>query len=447
MKPNMRISEIRFLESAAILAALLLHFLPASARDYVPSEENIASREAFSNARFGIFLHWGIYSMFGQGEWYLNGCGAGNDEYAKAAGGFYPASFDAREWVSAIKNSGAGYICFTTRHHDGFSMFDTEESPYNIMDATPFKRDIVRELADECHSQGIRLHLYYSLIDWGRDDYPMGKSGKETGKDVSKADYNSYHRFMDAQLTELLTNYGEIGAIWFDGFWDHDKDAQPFDWNLGPIYDHIHALQPACLVANNHHLDPMPGEDIQLFERDLPGENKSGYSGNKSVSISLPLETCETMNGIWGYRVADQNYKSLDEIVRLLVGAAGKGANLLLNIGPQPDGRLPQTALERLSEIGQWLGKYGDTIYGTVAGDIPVQSWGATTRKGKRLFVHVWDNSLTELSIPVNGRVKSACNFITRAKVNVVSGSEGVRITLPELSDPAEPERIIELTF
>ena len=442
----MKSTSFHFLKPAAMILTAILAILPASAQSYSPTADNLRSREEFSNARFGIFLHWGIYSMFGQGEWYLNGCGATHDEYAKAAGGFYPASFNAAEWVSAFKAAGAKYICFTTRHHDGFSMFDTEYSPYNIMDATPFKRDIVKELADECHKQGLRIHFYYSLVDWGREDYPAGHSGRRTGKDHSKSDWKSYYKFMNDQLTELLTNYGEVGAIWFDGVWDHESDAEPFDWELMPMYDHIHSLQSGCLVINNHHLNPMPGEDAQVFERDLPGENKGGYSGNMSIS-SLPLETCETMNGIWGYRVADQNYKSLDEIVRMLVGAAGKGANLLLNIGPQPDGRLPQTALERLSEIGGWLGKYGDTIYGTTAGDIPVQTWGATTRKGNRLFIHVWDNSLTELFIPVKGKVKSACDFGTKEKVIVDGCRHGLHICLPPVADPAEPERVVELVF
>lgn len=435
----------------AVVAALIA-FCPAaeaqivsdSSIEYVPTKENIVSRQEFADAGFGIFLHWGIYSMFAQGEWYLNRQGVLHEEYAKAAGGFYPAGFDAKEWVSAFKKAGAKYICFTTRHHDGFSMFATKYSPYNIVEATPWGKDVLKELADECHRQGIRLHLYYSLVDWGRDDYPMGRTGQTTGKDKSKADWNSYCKFMTDQLTELLTNYGEIGAIWFDGVWDHDTDATVFDWQMRPIYDHIHSLQPSCLVANNHHLNVSNGEDIQVFERDLPGENKGGYSGNMDISV-LPLETCETMNGIWGYRITDQNYKSLEEIVRLLVGAAGKGANLLLNIGPQADGRLPEVALQRLEQVGTWLAKYGETIYATTAGDVPVQSWGATTRKGDRLFVHVWDDSLRELFLPIDAKVKSAKDFASGEKVKYDRCSHGVHLILPQKSDTTSPERVIEL--
>ena len=207
----------------------------AMAQTYTPTPEVKKSQEEFSADRFGIFIHWGIYSMFGQGEWYLNN-NINAKEYAKAARGFYPADFDAREWVEAIKNSGARYITFTTRHHDGFSMWHTGQSPYNIVDATPFGRDILKELADECHRQGVKLHLYYSHIDWTREDYPSGRTGLNTGRDPGRRDWDSYYGFMNRQLTELLTGYGPVRAVWFDGFWDHDCDSVPFDWQLEEQY-------------------------------------------------------------------------------------------------------------------------------------------------------------------------------------------------------------------
>lgn len=163
---------------------------------YVPSEENLQKRVEFKDSKFGIFIHWGIYSMFGQGEWYMNENRINCYEYAKAASGFYPSRFNAKEWVSAIKEAGAKYICFTSRHHDGFSMFDTQFSDYDIIDASPFKRDIVKELAEECHKQGIKIHLYYSLIDWTREDfYPLGKSGHYTGR-VKHGKWDDYFNFM-----------------------------------------------------------------------------------------------------------------------------------------------------------------------------------------------------------------------------------------------------------
>ena len=210
---------------------------------YVPTAENLAARKRFEGFRFGIFLHWGIYSTFAQGEWYLNGK-INKDEYAKAASAFYPSYFDANAWVSAIKGSGAKYITFTSRHHDSFSMFKTKESNYNIVDATPFKRDVLKELADACHKQDIDLHIYYSILDWIREDYPVGRTGLYTGRNL-KPNYDTYFNFMKGQISELLHNYGKVGAIWLDGYWDHDSDSIPFDWRMEEFYRYIHDIQPA----------------------------------------------------------------------------------------------------------------------------------------------------------------------------------------------------------
>lgn len=413
------------------------------AADYTPSPEVVQSQQEFAADRFGIFIHWGIYSMFGQGEWYLN-YGPRADEYAKAARGFYPAGFNADEWAEAISDAGARYICFTTRHHDGFSMWDTAQSDYNIVDGTPFGRDVLKELSEACAAHNLSLHLYYSHLDWTRDDYPRGRTGKETGRPGTGIDWDSYSSFMDAQLTELLTQYGPIRAVWFDGWWDHDEDPTPFDWHLDSQYALVHSLQPGCLIGNNHHQNPFPGEDIQIFERDVPGENTAGYS-EQDIS-RLPLETCQTMNGMWGYKVADTNYKDTRTLVRYLVKTAGMGANLLLNIGPQPDGRLPQTSLDRLREMGEWMAANGETIYGTEGSPFGPQSWGTVTVKGNRMFVHVMtpDNS-GRVFVPVTGNVKKATVYADGSKVSFSKHSNGVLLdigTMPDVHD-----HIIELTL
>ena len=382
----------------ATLACFCLLSVSAQAQKYVPTPENLQNRKEFAESRLGIFIHWGLYSTFAQGEWYMNNASVDAREYAKAMNGFYPHRFDARQWVSAFKAAGAKYICFTTRHHEGFSMWDTRWSDYNIMN-TPYGKDIVRQLAEECHRQGIKLHLYYSHIDWTREDYPAGRTGRGT-KRLDRADWPAYYRFMNNQLTELLTNYGEIGAIWFDGWWDHDVDSVPFNWEKL-----IHDLQPGCLVGNNHHQTPFEGEDIQIFERDVPGENKAGLSG-QDIS-ALPLETCQTMNHSWGYRVTDQEYKSTRELIQLLVRTSGKGANLLLNVGPQPDGTLPEAALTRLAEMGKWLDRYGESIYATVAGGYREGDNLITTRNGNVLYVHILNTDIEQVKMPVAQKVKS----------------------------------------
>mgnify|MGYP001150145002 FL=1 len=387
----------------ATLACFCLLSVSAQAQKYVPTPENLQNRKEFAESRLGVFIHWGLYSTFAQGEWYMNNDSVDSREYAKAMNGFYPHRFDARQWVSAFKAAGAKYICFTTRHHEGFSMWDTRWSDYNIMN-TPYGKDIVRQLAEECHRQGIKLHLYYSHIDWTREDYPAGRTGRGT-KRLDRADWPAYYRFMNNQLTELLTNYGEIGAIWFDGWWDHDVDSVPFNWELEEQYKLIHDLQPGCLVGNNHHQTPFEGEDIQIFERDVPGENKAGLSG-QDIS-ALPLETCQTMNHSWGYRVTDQEYKSTRELIQLLVRTSGKGANLLLNVGPQPDGTLPEAALTRLAEMGKWLDRYGESIYATVAGDYREGDNLITTRNGNVLYVHILNTDIEQVKMPVAQKVKS----------------------------------------
>ncbi len=370
---------------------------------YVPSADNLEARREFEGFRFGIFLHWGIYSEFAQGEWYLNSGKLKQEEYQKVASCFYPIHFHAKEWVRAFKDSGAKYVTFTSRHHDGFSMWRTKESTYNIVDATPFRRDVLDELAKACQEEGIRFHLYYSLLDWMREDYPLGSTGHDTGR-MLRPNYDSYFLFMKNQLRELLCNYQGVDGLWFDGYWDHSSDATPFDWRIKELYDYIHTLKPRCLIGNNHHIAPIEGEDFQMFERDLPGQNTSGFSPNQTVS-QLPLEMCQTMNGNWGYHVADDGYKSARDLITLLVRAASKGSNLLLNIGPQPNGELPSAALERLKEMGVWMRENGESVYGTTRGE--EYPWGVTTRKGQTLYLHVLEKT-DAVTIPLAKKPRSA---------------------------------------
>ncbi|MGM9811515.1 MAG: alpha-L-fucosidase [Muribaculaceae bacterium] len=409
---------------------------------YTPAPENLENRRQFQDDKFGIFLHWGLYSMIGQGEWVMTNQNLNRDEYAKLASGFYPSRFNAHDWVAAFKAAGARYICITTRHHDGFSMFHTKQSPYNIVDATPFKRDIIKELADECHKQGIALHLYYSHLDWYREDYyPLGGTGRGTGR-KNHGEWSTYYKFMNDQLAELLTNYGKVRAIWFDGMWDQPKD---FDWRLPEQYAHIHSLQPSCLIGNNHHSTPIAGEDFQMFERDLPGENTAGFSAGQEVS-KLPLETCETMNGMWGYRINDQNYKSTKTLIQLLVKAAGRDANLLMNIGPQPNGELPATSLLRLKEMGEWLNQYGETVYGTRGGLVAPHNWGVTTIKGNKLYVHILDLKDPELYLPLSERITGAKLFKDGTPVKYTVTKSGVVLNIGKI--PAdEIDHIVELTL
>ena len=379
---------------------------------YQPSAQNLEARKWFDSARFGMFIHWGAFSVPGSGEWVMNDRNITYSEYHQLQYIFNPLRFDAEKWVSAARRAGMQYITLITRHHDGFSDWDTRQSDWKITN-TDWKKDAVKLIAAECQRQGIKLFVYYSLLDWYRSDYQYetGRTGHGTGRTV-KSDWNHYIAFMKAQLTELLTGYGPIAGVWFDGYWDqlandHDKlGASRVDWHLPEIYSLIHGLQPQCLIGNNHHLSPIPGEDFQMFEKDLPGGNSTGFGG-QSVS-SLPLETCETINNSWGFNITDTHYKSTKELIRLLVNDAGYGANLLLNIGPLPNGEIQSAFTERLDSMGNWLMRNGYTIYGTHAGFIKPQDWGAVTEKGNQVFLHVFKTTGDKFFVKIPYKVKSA---------------------------------------
>jgi alpha-L-fucosidase len=356
-------------------------------RSTTASNRNATARHWFADAKFGLFIHWGVYSLLGKGEWVMNVDKLPLSEYAKLPPRFNPSRFDADLWVKLAKSAGAKYITVTSKHHDGFCMFASRLTDYDVVDATPYHKDVLRALADACHHHNIKLFFYYSLLDWHHPDYfPLGKTGAATGREA-RGDWKRYVAFYQGQVRELCTNYGEIGGIWFDGWWDR-PDA---DWDLAGTYRLIHELQPDALVGNNHHAAPFPGEDFQVFEQDQPGENASGFN-KASIAARLPLETCLTINESWGYNARDTNFKSVEQILHALVGAAGRGANLLLNVGPRPDGAIDPEVTQRLQEVGKWLVAYGESIYGTVGGPFPPQSWGVSTAKGsgesRKIYLH-----------------------------------------------------------
>ena len=394
-------------------------------QETVPAER-LKAREAYRDSRFGMFVHWGVYSLLGQGEWVMQNRDLQVPTYEWLASTFNPVKFDAREWVTIAKSAGMRYITITARHHDGFSMFATKASPYNIVDWTAFKRDPLKELADECRRQGITLFFYYSQLDWHHPDYfPRGNTGKATGR-PDTGDWNRYLDFMDRQIEELLTNYGPLGGIWFDGMWD--KPEAP--WRLDRTYGLIHRLQPAALVIPNHHKAPLPGEDVQTFEQDLPGANTAGFN-TKEIG-TLPLETSLTMNGAWGFNLWDRRFKSVRELVGYLVRAAGADANLLLNVGPRPDGTIQPEAVERLRAVGEWLKTYGASIYGTRGGPVPPRAWGVTTRRDSRVYVHVLDWPDRTLALPSWGaRVTSAKMLGGGETVAFTDANGAITLTLP----------------
>lgn len=432
-----------------VCLVLLSSFLIA--QPYQPTEENLRARKQFQEDRFGLFIHWGASSVLGNGEWVMNNRNIKVKDYARLINFFNPQGYDPKAWVSMAKSAGMKYIVFITRHHDGFSNWDTKQSEWKITN-TPYAKDALKLLADECKRQGIKLGLYYSTLDWYREDYPhqTGRTGQGTGR-TGKGNYDSYFEFMKNQLTELLTGYGDIMSIWLDGHWDQTNPEGAADrtsrinWRYDELYSLIHRLQPQCLIGNNHHLDPIPGEDFQMFEKDLPGQNKTGLS-YQAASEVLPLETCETINNSWGYNITDTRYKSSKELVHYLVKAASLGTNLLLNVGPMPDGRIQQEFIDTLHLVGRWLKNHGQTIYGTLGNWFPTQDWGVVTVKDNYRYVHLLErDDRNFIFLPgVKEKIKTAVEFDSNKPVRFKQLPEGLFIYLDN-TERSSIDQIIKL--
>ncbi|MEY4930395.1 MAG: hypothetical protein RI909_1119 [Bacteroidota bacterium] len=415
--------------------------LTAQDKKYTPSPENLKSREWFQDAKFGLFIHWGVYSVLGDGEWVMNNQQIPIKSYEKLPAFFNPTEFNPAEWVKMSKDAGMKYITITSKHHDGFAMYDSKVSDYNIVKKTPYGKDVLKMLAEECRKEGIKLFFYHSQLDWHHPDYfPRGFTGGSwTGRE-EKGDMNKYLDYMDAQLTELLTNYGDVAGIWFDGMWDKKDD----DWRLEKTYSLIHQLQPAALVGSNHHRPPYEGEDFQMFEKDLPGHNTTGFAPEQKIG-ALPKETCETINNSWGFNLQDQRNKSKSALIQYLVKAAGYGSNFLLNVGPMPNGKIQPEHVALLKEMGEWNKAYGETISGTRGGPLSAREWGVMTQKGNKIYVHILNWHDETLTLPKLGKkVVSAKLFIDKTPVKFLENDFGLSIKVPK-DKMNEIDTVIEL--
>ena len=421
---------------------LMISVIAISQVPYTPTPENLKAREWFQDAKFGMFIHWGVYSVLGDGEWVMNNQRIDKQTYQKLPAFFNPISYNPAEWVALAKAAGMKYITITSKHHDGFAMWDSKLTDWDIVDRTPYKKDALKMLAEECKKQGMKLFFYHSQLDWYQENYyPRGNTGQTSGRPES-GDWSKYLDYMDGQLRELLTGYGEIGGIWFDGLWDK-REA---DWRLDKTYGLIHSLQPACLIGNNHHLPPFPGEDFQMFEKDLPGQKTTGFNPEQKLG-EIPYETCETMNGSWGFNLQDKNYKSTKSLIHYIVKASGYNSNFLLNVGPMPDGTIQPEFVKTLKEVGDWMRKYGETIYGTRGGPVSPRAWGVTTQKGNRVYVHILNPEDKSLLLPDFGKkVKSITLYNSGAVLKFKQDAFGIVISVPsEMLDETDTVLVLEI--
>jgi alpha-L-fucosidase len=395
----------------------------------------------WKEARFGMFIHWGLYSIpAGEwkgktqyGEWIRTSAQIPLKTYDKFIDQFNPVKFNADEWVRMAKDAGMKYIVITTKHHDGYCNFYTEQTDFSVK-STPFKKDPMKDLADACRKYGVKLCFYYSIMDWHHPDYTPRRDW-EKGRSAKGANFDKYVDYMKAELKEILLNYGDIGILWFDGEWEST-------WNNKygrEIYDYCRSIQPDIIINNRANAGRIPvdgldgglmGGDYGTPEQEIPATGMPGKY----------WETCMTMNEHWGYNSHDKNFKSTRELLRNLSDIASKGGNYLLNVGPTAEGLFPWESIERLKEIGDWMKVNGEAIYGTEANPFAATPWGRCTMKatstGTRLYLHLFDwpaDGKLTLSGCLNEPAKAFQLADTKkSPLKVTRKDDAILITLPK---------------
>jgi alpha-L-fucosidase len=392
---------------AGVLIALLLPAMECQSAEKPFLNETKEQRDErmawWREARFGMFIHWGLYAVpagqwegkeiGGISEWIMNSAQIPIPEYEKLTKQFNPVKFNAEQWVRMAKRAGMKYIVITSKHHDGFCLWDSKVSEYDVMDATPFKRDILKELSEACNKAGIKFCFYHSIMDWHHPDAQGPHWPKYNTDEKKNPNFGRYVKeYLKPQLKELVTNYGPLGVLWFDGEWIPE-------WNeeFGTeTYYFVRSLQPDIIINNR----------VGKGRQGMEGTTQEGFFGGdygtpeqEIPATGLPgadWETCMTMNDSWGFKENDHNWKSTEELIHNLVDIASKGGNYLLNVGPTAEGLIPSESVARLRDIGRWIRFNGESIYGTSASPFRKLDWGRCTQKalpdGKtRLYLHVFD--------------------------------------------------------
>ncbi|MHC4765370.1 MAG: alpha-L-fucosidase [Planctomycetota bacterium] len=374
-------------------------------------------------ARFGMFIHWGPVSLRGTEIGWSRGAGVPADEYDKLYHAFNPTLFDAEQWVATAKAAGMKYLVITAKHHDGFCLWDSKLTEYDIM-ATPFGRDVLAELSQECAGQGIRFCVYYSICDWHHPDYPTDSPGGRGTK--QSPDMDRYACFMKGQLKELVEEYGPLGLVWFDGEWE-----KPWTVDRGDdLYRFVKSLQPDIIVNNrvNKARHGMAGTTRQDIAN--PGDYDTPEQQVGSFNRDRPWETCMTICRQWAWKPND-TMKSLKECIHALVRTVGGDGNFLFNVGPMPEGRIEPRQVERLREMGAWLDKYGESIYGTRGGPLTPGPFGVSTCRGSRVYLHILNWPEDDVLLPPLSRELKRVSVLTGGRATITEGPDGAVLSLP----------------
>jgi alpha-L-fucosidase len=396
---------------------------------------NDARMAWWRDARFGMFIHWGLYAIpagvwngvhspKSNGEWIMNDLRIPIADYQALAGQFNPTAYDPREWVRIARGAGMKYIVITSKHHDGFALWDSKASDYDAM-ATPYRRDLLSPLAEACRADGLRFCTYHSIMDWHHPDYLPRREWD--ARPAAAASFDRYVAYLKAQLTELVTGY-HPAVLWFDGEWEntwtHERGVD--------LYDYVRGLDPDILI--NNRVDK-GRRGMQGMNRDTTFKGDFGTPEQQIPATGLPgvdWETCMTMNDTWGFRQDDEKWKSSATLIRNLIDTASKGGNFLLNVGPTAEGRIPAASVERLAAMGRWMATNADAIYATTASPFGAAPWGRCTQKPGALFVHVFDwPGDGRISVPFGGRVRQARLLAAPSRrVAVESSEQAIHLTI-----------------
>ena len=416
---------------------------------------NKETMQWFLDARFGMFIHWGIYAIPARGEWVKQVESIPETAYQPFFETFNPIHYDPYAWAQTARQAGMKYVVMTSKHHDGFCLFDSEYTDYKATN-TPAGRDLVKEYVEAFRSEGLKVGFYYSLLDWHHPDYPI--AGDRIHPMRNHPDFQNhkgnlprYADYVHNQVEELLSNYGKIDIIWFDFSYDQMSGEA---WKATELVKMVRALQPGILIDNRlgGNLKALQPEiyagDFASPEQIIPPEGVVNEAGEP-----IPWEACITLNNHWGYNSRDKDWKSPKTVVRTLVECVSKGGNLLLNVGPTAKGEIPVECVQILGEVGGWMHENGESVYGCGNAGLAKPEWGRWTRKGNRLYAHVLDRGIGPVNLRgLEGKATRARLLADDSEIrlerpwNSAEFPDDAFISFPTAELPDDWDTVVELT-